>query len=190
MVADPSCIRLPVYDRPALSAKTMLPVYFCVDVVMERVALRNRWASEQWQPRAVLGRGEGRAVPGAAECTLDTHERTLWRFPGMAIELHPSEAEGYFLNLTSETPVVFVMWRSAEDDVPPAARPVLVTLSYNEAARFMDGGERVDPVAIEAPIRAWLADFVSAHYKPEPKKKVKRNDPFAEDDRPERPRRP
>ncbi|HTQ01311.1 MAG TPA: DUF3305 domain-containing protein [Casimicrobiaceae bacterium] len=173
-----------------MSAKTMLPVYFCVDVVMERVALRNRWASEQWQPRAVLGRGEGRAVPGAAECTLDTHERTLWRFPGMAIELHPSEAEGYFLNLTSETPVVFVMWRSAEDDVPPAARPVLVTLSYNEAARFMDGGERVDPVAIEAPIRAWLADFVSAHYKPEPKKKVKRNDPFAEDDRPERPRRP
>ena len=159
----------------------MPAVYFCVDVVMERIALSNRWTNEQWQPSAVLGRGEGRAAPGAAECILDTPERTLWRFPGMAIELHPSEAEGYFLNSTSETPVVFVMWRSAEDGGPPAARPVLVTLSYNEAARFMDGGERVDPVAIEAPIRAWLADFVSAHYRPEPRKKVRRNDPFADE---------
>ena len=41
----------------------------------------------------------------------------------MPIELHPTEAEGYFLNLTSETPLVFVMWRTAEDGSEPAARP-------------------------------------------------------------------
>jgi hypothetical protein len=29
-------------------------------------------------------------------------------------------------------------------------------------------------------IRAWLAAFVAEHYKPEPKRKVKRNDPFEE----------
>ena len=158
----------------------MLPVYFSVDVVMDRVAIDNRWASEYWRPAAVMPLGEGRAAPAAAVCDTDSPARTSWRFPGMAIELHTSESEGYFLNLTSETPVVFVMWRAQEEGVQPAAQPLIVTLSYNEAGRFMDGGERVDPVPMPEPIRAWLADFVAAHYKPEPKKKQRRNDPFRE----------
>ena len=74
----------------------------------------------------------------------------------MPIELHPTEAEGYFLNLTSETPLVFVMWRPAEDGGEPAARPHIVTVSYNQAGRLMDGGERVDPVPMPAAIRAWM----------------------------------
>jgi hypothetical protein len=156
----------------------MLPVYFSVDVVMDRVTLDNRWVSEQWQPASVTPLGEGRMTAAPAECVADSAARTSWRFPGMAIELHSSEAEGYFLNLTSETPVVFVMWRAQEDGEQPAARPLIVTLSYNEAGRFMDGGERVDPVPMPDPIRAWLADFVAVHYKPEPKKKQRRNDPF------------
>jgi len=36
------------------------------------------------------------------------------------------------------------------------------------------------------PIRAWLARFVAEHYKPEPKKKKRRNDPFADDSAPRR----
>jgi hypothetical protein len=158
----------------------MLPVYFCVDVVMQRIALNNRWVSEQWQPAQVIPVGEGRGSASAPECMLDTPERTLWRFAGMAIELHTSEAEGYFLNLTSETPVVFVMWRMHDEGVAPAARPLIVTLSYNEAGRFMDGGERVDPVPIADELRSWLAAFVQANYKPEPKRKNRRNDPFAD----------
>jgi hypothetical protein len=44
----------------------------------------------------------------------------------------------------------------------------------------MDAGERVDPVPMSATIRQWLAAYVAVHYKPEPKKKVRRNDPFAD----------
>ena len=44
----------------------------------------------------------------------------------------------------------------------------------------MDGGERVDPVPMPAVIRAWMEPFVAEHYKPEPRRKVKRNDPFAD----------
>ncbi|MEP7329632.1 MAG: DUF3305 domain-containing protein, partial [Betaproteobacteria bacterium] len=100
------------------------------------------------------------------------------RFPDCTIELHPSEAEGYFLNLTSETPLVFVMWRMAEEADEPRARPVVVTISYNQAGRSMDGGERVDPVPMPEVIRAWMTPYVEANYKPEPKRKHKRNDPF------------
>src|SRR5262249_6133277 len=134
----------------------MMSVYFCVDVLMERVALHNRWASEQWQPSRVLPVWPGRATPSAPECLEGTPERTTWRFPRMEIELHPSEAEGYFLTLTSEKPVAFVMWRVNEDGGDPAVRPLIVTLSYNEAGRFMDGGERVDTVPLADELREWL----------------------------------
>jgi hypothetical protein len=157
----------------------MLPVYFSVDVVMDRIALDNPWVSEQWLPAAVEPVAAGRTAVQAPRRIAGDNRRTSWRFPGLAIELHPSEAEGFFLNVTTETPVAFVMWRM-HDDGEPAARPEIVTLSYNEAGRFMDGGERVDAVPLAEPLRAWLADFVAAHYKPEPKKKVKRNDPFAD----------
>ena len=87
----------------------------------------------------------------------------------MTIELHPSEAEGAYLNLTSPSAVAFVMWR-LDDEVGavPPARPLIVTLSYNQAGRFMDGGERVDNVPLAEPLRAWLAAFVAEHYRPEP----------------------
>jgi hypothetical protein len=114
------------------------------------------------------------------ECIADGPKGTTWRFPGCAIELHPTEAEGYYLNITSETPLVFVMWRSSEDGSEPAARPHVVTVSYNQAGRLMDGGERVDPVPCPEPILAWIRPFVAEHYKPEPRRKMKRNDPFAD----------
>ncbi|MCC6193398.1 MAG: DUF3305 domain-containing protein [Burkholderiales bacterium] len=157
----------------------MLPVYFSVDVVMDRLVLDSQWATEQWQPSAVEPVAEGRAVAQPPQCIAREAKRTSWRFPGMEVELHASEGEGFYLNLTSGRPVAFVMWRM-HDDGEPAARPLIVTLSYNQAGRFMDGGERVDNVPLAEPLRAWLADYTAAHYKPEPRKKARRNDPFAD----------
>ncbi|MFO1323304.1 MAG: DUF3305 domain-containing protein [Burkholderiales bacterium] len=156
----------------------MKPLIFSVDVVMERIPLASRWADWSWQPSAVVPLGEGALAPGDPVCAADG---AVWRFPRMPIELHPSEAEGYYLNLTSDTPVVFVMWRHDDGGGACAACPQIVTLSYNQAGRLMDGGERVDTVAMPEPIRTWLAAFVAEHYKPEPKRKVRRNDPFADD---------
>ena len=154
-------------------------MFFSVDVVMERVPLANRWASEKWQPAAVIPRGEGKRDAGTPVCTEDGPAGTRWTFPAMPIELHPSEAEGYYLNLTSTAPVVFVMWRLDEEEGRvPVAHPEIVTLSYNQAGRFMDGGERVDPVPMADELRAVLAAYVAEHYRPEPKRKVRRNDPF------------
>jgi hypothetical protein len=103
-----------------------------------------------------------------------------WRFGGHAVELHRSESEGYFLNLTSPDPKVFVMWRMDEEvagsDDDPKARPQLVTVSYNEAARLLDGGEQVDAVPLPPEIRDWMQPFVAEHYRPEPKRKSRRNE--------------
>ena len=156
----------------------MIPLHYCVDVLMERVPLVNRWVSEQWRPAAVIPVLEGPGALAPAERTADGPEGTTWRFPGRDIELHASEAEGYYLNITSDTPLVFVMWRPAEDSTEPAVRPEYVTVSYNQAGRFMDGGEKVDPVPMPDVILQWMRPFVAEYYKPEPRRKVKRNDPF------------
>jgi hypothetical protein len=163
----------------------MKPMYFSVDVLMERIPLANRWVSEQWRPAAVVAIGEtGEGVsigePAGAELVADGPAGTTWRFPARVIELHPSEAQGYYLNITSETPIVFVMWRPAEDGSEPAARPEVVTVSYDQAGRLMDGGEKVEPVPMPAEILAWIRPFVAEHYKPEPRRKMKRNDPFSD----------
>jgi len=156
----------------------MQPLRFPVDVVIERAALDNRWASEAWRPAAVEPAEPTR--DDTVQFLGDQGSATRWRIGPCTIELHPTEAEGYFLNLTSPAPCVFIMWRMFEDLVPPA-RPVVVTVSYNQAARLLDGGERVDNVPMPDEILHWMNPFVAAHYKPEPRRKVRRNDPFAAD---------
>ncbi len=165
----------------------MQPLYKTVDVIIERVPLANRWASERWQPQAVEMAASSsdtapsrERIPGICEATPADASGNRWRCRAFDIELHPTEAEGYFLNVTAPDPRVFVMWRFFDDGAAPRARPVLVTVSYNEAGRFMDSGEQVDGVPMLPEIADWMRAFVAVHYKPEPRRKVRRNDPLAE----------
>ena len=150
---------------------------FPVAVVIERIPLMNRWVSEQWRVAAVECID---AAPTAPVKLVADAAGSKWRFGGHAIELHRSESEGYFLNLTSPDPKVFVMWRMNEEvaggDDDLKARPQLVTVSYNEAARLLDGGEQVDAVPLPPEIRDWMQPFVAEHYRPEPKRKSRRNE--------------
>jgi hypothetical protein len=150
---------------------------FPVAVTLQRTPLAHRWASERWEPVAV----ELETEPSSPDPVkvADGATGTRWRFGGQAIELHPSEAEGYHLNITAPDPKVFVMWRPAEDaGAQPAAYPVVVTVSYSQAARMLDGGEQVDALPMPPGLLAWVQPFVAEHYKPEPRRKVRRNDPF------------
>lgn len=150
----------------------MPPLRFPIAVTMQRVPLANRWVSEQWRPAAVEPAPDASVAPEPIGADAGGER---WRFRGYAIELHRSEAEGYYLNITCAEPKVFVMWRLSEDGGEPRARPEVVTVSYNEAGRWLDGGEQVDPVPMPAIVLDWIKPFVAEHYKPEPKKKMKRN---------------
>src|SRR6185369_17344010 len=91
---------------------------FPVSVIVECTPLANRWQSERWDPVAVeAAANDGVRVEQAPVCIDARGAR--WRFEGYEIELHRSEAEGYFLNTTSAEPKVFVMWRPCEDEAPP-----------------------------------------------------------------------
>jgi hypothetical protein len=142
-------------------------------VVMEKRPLASRWVDEVWQPvGVVLDASDPRERP----LPLERAERERWLWTGFDAEVHRSESEGYYLNVSAPEPRVFVAWEVVDN----VGTPTLVTLSYNEAARWMDGGAQVDGVPMPAEILAALVTWVAANYHPEPRKKVRRNDPFRE----------
>lgn len=136
-----------------------------VAVVMERTRLDNPWQSQKWEPVGVL---PDMQKDGAAPSLLQEDQvRAQWLHPGFKLELFHDEAEGYYLNLASPEPYVFVNWL----DEDGAGVPKSVTVSYNEAARQMDGGATVDGVPLPGQWIPWLEDYVKKHYRPEPKKR-------------------
>jgi hypothetical protein len=92
-------------------------------------------------------------------------------FPGHTVTLHRDEAEGYYLNMSSGEPCAFVSVRTDEEGGDPY--PFLLTASYNEAARWMDGGETVEKVSIDLEFAAWMGEWVEANYRPEPKQRLR-----------------
>ena len=146
-------------------------------VAFRKRPVNSRWAEFEWDTASISVSDELQvAQTGPHELTVNNEPQ--WRWDGERIALHHSEGEGYWLNLNSPQPCIFVMWRLDEGDTVP--RPVVVTVSYNEAGRMLDAGDHVDTVPMPDALRAVLTSYTDAHYKPEPRKKVRRNDPFVE----------
>ena len=134
-------------------------------VILQRRAIESRWQTHEWSLHAVIPDegGEVRAIVESAELLQRLH-------PGYEVALYRDEAEGYFLNVSSEEPSAFVSIRTDREGDP---YPFQVTLSYNEAARWMDSNERVERVPVWSELAAWLDEYVKANYRPEPKKRRK-----------------
>ncbi len=145
-------------DRPSVN----------VAVVMEREAQPNRWEDWRFKVAEVVA---GEAAFGEQPRVLrDDGKLCRTLFPGFTLSLFRDECEGYHLNLTSGAPVWFVVWRVDDEDAS-LARPETVSLSYNEAGRWLDAQEHVDNVPLGADLVPWLQAYTDEHYKPEPKKR-------------------
>lgn len=162
-------------------------------VLMRKQNMDNPWVSYRWVPHEVLP-DFGQIHPQGFENGLISGqflgrdaEGESWLFTGFELNLFPDEAEGYYLNLSATTPCWFVMWRLEEDidryidaqsleiatTEASIAVPHRICVSYNEAARLLDGGESVDTVPMTEEHASWLQDYVNEHYRPEPKKRHK-----------------
>lgn len=130
---------------------------------MQRRPAQSRWADFVWEPHGVVSGYEGTEV----RQLVDRDGTAQWLHPGFTLELHRDEAEGYYLNVSSNDPRVFILWRMDEDRGVPAH----VTVSREEAARWMDGGHTVDGVKMPAEIFAWVGGYVEENYRPKPPEK-------------------
>lgn len=135
-------------------------------VVMERTLLSNRWASEKWESKSVLPDLDPAAPP---RVLLENAGQLQVLFSGFQIRLQRDEAEGYYMNITSPQPKVFVLWRMGET----WAEPQMLTVSYHEGSRWLDSGESVDGVPLPVELVPWMAAYCEEHYRPEPPRKKK-----------------
>lgn len=137
-----------------------------VAVVMQRRPSQSKWADTAWEPWSVL---LGYPADAGVRLLLERDGVQQWLHPGFTLTLHRDEAEGYYLNVSTTSPRVFVLWRMD----PEGAVPLEVTVSYDEAGRWMDAGHTVDGVAMPVEIFAWVGEYVENNYRPEPRKRIK-----------------
>ncbi len=139
-----------------------------VAVVMEREKAPNRF--EDWRFRLVDVVPHEEAFGSDTRVLRDDGRLCRTLHPAFRLELFRDQADGYHLNLSSGTPVWFVVWRIDDED-PSRAWPETVSLSYTEAGRWLDAQERVDTVPLAGELAAWLQAYTDEHYKPEPKQR-------------------
>jgi hypothetical protein len=137
---------------------------FRIAVVMQRRPAQSRWADWVWEPHGVI-----QDPGGEARLLREDGGVAQWLHPGFELVLHKDEAEGYYLNVSSQSPRVFVLWRMDDERAVPAE----VTVSSEEAGRWMDGGHSIDSVAMLPEIFAWVGDYVEKNYRPQPEKRIK-----------------
>ena len=151
-------------DAPAITQRPSIRVA----VVMERETAPNRY--EDWRFRIAEVVPDEDAFGREARVLRDDGKLRRTLHPGFTLELFRDQAQGYHLNLTSDGPVWFVVWRIDDED-PSRAWPETVSLSYDEAGRWLDAQERVDNVPLQPEIAAWLQAYTDENYRPEPKKR-------------------
>lgn len=158
-------------DRPSID----------VAVIMQRIANVGpgaRWQPWRWELAEVVMNEPGFGTEPRLLYENESIQR--WLHGGLKVELFKDDAEGYYLNATTDVPSWFVLWRMDEEATvapEPIPRPTVVSLSYYDAGRWLDAQETVEQVPAPALVLEWLGAFVQEHYVVEPKKR-KRPDSF------------
>lgn len=163
-----------------------------VGVIMRREAVpgpMSQWQAWRWvladvvRPQDVGASLEEWSALGVDPVPIELNDDGMpnegpppqhWLYPGMQVELYRDDTEGYYLNLVSPKPCYWVLWRlepnHGPDELP---KPLIVTVSYHEAGRWLDAQERVDQVQAPKAVLDWVAAYTEAHYVPEPKRRVR-----------------
>jgi hypothetical protein len=143
-----------------------------VGIFLERRHIAHPWQEHAWHAAGI--------APGAPELATP---RLLQQGPGWAryhmatldIELFPRETEGYRYNLSQQRPVVYVLWRHADEDLRQEPAVFHVTVCPYEAQDYLDGGDvMVEGVPIPDLVAHWMRGYIARHHVDAPFEKRRR----------------
>ncbi len=131
-----------------------------------------------WRLVDLLPEDIAEAPSGVGEDASANNKQACFVTAPITLSLNRDEAEGYYLNLTSPQPSLFALIRLPDVGAATAAQATsgvpeaeAITVSYSEAARWMDGGMVVIRTPVPEPMLAWIAEFAQYHFQAEGKKK-------------------
>lgn len=169
---------LPVPDATTRSAMDVVDsesrLSLPVAVVLERfIDPAKKWSYPEWRVHGILTGADIPAVDGPRHVEVDPHTRHSIH-TGYTLDLFKDGSEGYWYNLLSERPYLFVVCEgdySARD-----IRPMIVTANQDEANGHLESDDVVLSATMPGEIVALLERYVIAHYQPEIRRKRKRRD--------------
>jgi hypothetical protein len=140
-----------------------------VGILLER---RHPWQEHAWHAAGI--------VPGAPEieAPLLVQQGAGWaryHIATLDIELFPRETEGYRYNLSQDRPVVYVLWRHADEDIGQEPEVFHVTVCPYEAQDYLDGGDvTVEGVPVPDLVAHWMQGYIARHHVDAPFEKRRR----------------
>ncbi len=131
----------------------------------------KKWVLPQWRLFAIV---TGEHIRQHHQKVLIHQDEIRSRFywGGMVLHLYKDGSEGYWYNLLSKTPYLFVICDGEEGEME--IDPGFVTANQDEATGYMESDRMVLSIAMPAEIRDILERYVISHYFPRQKKKRKR----------------
>ncbi len=145
-----------------------------VAVVLERkIDPSKKWAYPSWRLYAVVAGEKIQTVH--QQVTIHDNGAIQRTFHGgLKVDLFKDGSEGYWYNLLSDDPYLFVVCDGEQGDME--ITPVFVTANQDEATGHLESDDIVLSSSMPEEIRDLLERYVVNHYKPEIKKKRKRKD--------------
>jgi hypothetical protein len=143
-----------------------------VSVVLERtIDNKKKWVLPQWKAFAVV---TGQHIYQHDQKVL-IHEdefRSRFFWGGLVVHLYKDGTEGYWYNLLSDSPYLFIVCDGEEGDRD--VEPAFITANQDEATGYMESDRLVLSIAMPGDILDVIERYVVSHYHPEQKRKRKR----------------
>ena len=146
-------------------------------VLEKKVDRRKKWGLPEWSLHSVV---TGEQLDQTSE-PVTIHEqsddevdlrRTL--HGGLKLELFKDGSEGYWYNLLSQDPYIFVVCEGEPN--APELIPFFVTVNQDEATGHLETDDIVLSAPMPSELRGLLERYVMDHYEPMIKRKRKRKD--------------
>lgn len=158
----------------ASERKVVIPV----SVVLQRKLNNDSpWGLPQWSAYAIICEKQAGVDAGRVLIHDDgVHIRYLWT--GLSVHLYKDGNEGYWYNLLSDKPYLFVVCDGNQGDMD--IEPAFVTANQDEATGDMEAERIVLEIGMPDEMCSVVERYVVSHYVPEIKKKRKRKDWLSE----------
>ena len=143
-------------------------------VVLERRIDRSkRWQVPNWSVHTVVSAENLGNIQQKIK-VQDDSDRRFFFHGGLSLDLYKDGGEGYWYNLLSSDPYLFVACEGEPGSME--IEPFYITANQDEAMGHLETDDIVLSIPMPVEIRELLEQFVVNHYQPVEKKKRKRRD--------------
>jgi hypothetical protein len=157
-----------VHNRSGVSEQRME----MVESIIERrpvtgITLMVQHDAAGWQLTGLFP--EAGPPQGAVQCRLvrDGGDAKIYQWQGLPLRLQPDQGDDYIYNLTSPSPMLFVICKTGEKGQPI---PLRVTADQDDCVAAVEVDEVVFRAPMPRPIIDWIREYVEAHWEPGPRK--------------------